>query len=75
MTGSELQKFMTDYGLTHGDIMIMMGASQRTIYNWLSGKKIPRPIHLLIKSIEHNQTTLQFIVNEIENLEQSNKSI
>ena len=41
--GVELQKFLDDSGMTSGELARQIGVTQKAVYYWLKGGRLPRP--------------------------------
>ena len=41
--GVKLQKFLDDTGMTSGELAREIGVTQKAVYYWLKGGRLPRP--------------------------------
>ena len=41
--GVKLQKFLDDSGMTSGELARQIGVTQKAVYYWLKGGRLPRP--------------------------------
>lgn len=66
MTSAELGQIMGKHGLNVPDLEFVMGVSRRTVFYWLSGQPIPRPVVLLVKAFDQGLISVDWLANNLD---------
>jgi hypothetical protein len=67
MKGRELGAIMGRHGLTVPDLALVMGVTNRSVFNWLSDNhQIPSSVSLLVKAFDQGIITVEWLANNLE---------
>lgn len=66
MTSNDLKDFMTKHQLTTYDMSVITGKQLRTVQLWLAGRPIPWLVSLMVKAVNENKLSLDWIAEQIE---------
>ena len=67
MKGRELGAIMGRHSLTVPDLALVMGVTNRSVFNWLSDNhQIPNSVSLLVKAFDQGIITVEWLANNLE---------